>query len=66
MTGLSSHCLLASALETTPGADFMALTEEYATRGGINEQVLRALTEHGVFDAFSDSLDDVHRRISAA
>lgn len=57
---------LASAPETTPDADFMKLAEEYATRGGINEQVLRALTDRKVFDLFSDSLDDVHRRISAA
>ncbi|KFC69382.1 pyrroline-5-carboxylate reductase [Bosea sp. LC85] len=57
---------LAAAPETNPDADFMHLAEEYATRGGINEQVLRALTEHRVFDVFSGSLDDVHRRISAS
>ncbi|GAU85706.1 pyrroline-5-carboxylate reductase [Bosea sp. BIWAKO-01] len=57
---------LASAPEAAPGADFMHLAEEYATRGGINEQVLRALTDRRVFEVFSDSLDDVHRRIAAA
>lgn len=57
---------LANAPETTPGADFMQLAEEYATRGGINEQVLRELTNRKVFDAFAESLEGVHRRISAS
>jgi pyrroline-5-carboxylate reductase len=54
---------LANAPETKPDAGFMHLAEEYATRGGINEQVLRRLTERNVFDVFAESLDGVYRRI---
>jgi pyrroline-5-carboxylate reductase len=57
---------LANAPETRPDASFMHLAEEYATRGGINEQVLRELTGQKVFDVFAESLDGVHRRISAS
>ncbi len=57
---------LANAPETTPDAGFMHLAEEYATRGGINEQVLRELTAGNVFDLFAKSLDGVHRRILAS
>ena len=56
---------LANAPETTPDAGFMHLAEEYATRGGINEQILRELAARNVFDVFAESLDGVHRRISA-
>ena len=57
---------LANAPETTPDAGFMQLAEEYATRGGINEQILRELTDRNVFDVFAESLDSVHRRISVS
>jgi pyrroline-5-carboxylate reductase len=57
---------LANAPESMPDAGFMHLSEEYATRGGINEQVLRGLTDRNVFEAFAESLDGVHRRISAS
>lgn len=57
---------LADAPRKSPGAGFMDLALEYATRGGINEQVLRQLSGHRVFDHFAESLDDVHRRISAS
>ncbi|RWF74735.1 MAG: F420-dependent NADP oxidoreductase [Mesorhizobium sp.] len=56
---------LANAPETAPDAGFMDLAQDYATRGGINEQVVRELTARNVFDAFAESLDGVHRRISA-
>ena len=55
---------LANAPDTMPDIDFMHLARDYATRGGINEQVLRELTEHGTFDAFAESLGRVHRRIA--
>ena len=55
---------LANAPDTAPDADFMHLAQDYATRGGINEQVLRELTERGMFDAFNESLDRVRRRIA--
>jgi pyrroline-5-carboxylate reductase len=57
---------LAAAPETTPDAGFMHLAQEYATRGGLNEQVLRELTTRNMFDVFAASLDDVHRRITAS
>ncbi|TJW63400.1 MAG: F420-dependent NADP oxidoreductase, partial [Mesorhizobium sp.] len=56
---------LDNAPETTPDTGFMDLAQDYATRGGINEQVVRELTAGNVFDAFAESLDGVHRRISA-
>lgn len=54
---------LGSAPEMSPDADFMHLAQDYATRGGINEQVLRELTARNVFEALSESLDGIHRRI---
>lgn len=57
---------LAQAPEAAPQADFMHLAQEYATRGGINEQVLRELTDRKLFEAFAESLDGVHRRITGA
>ncbi|RWB58767.1 MAG: F420-dependent NADP oxidoreductase [Mesorhizobium sp.] len=54
---------LANAPEMAPEKDFMHLSEDYATRGGINEQVLRELTAKSVFDAVTESLDRVYRRI---
>lgn len=54
---------LANAPETAPDAGFADLAKEYATRGGINEQLLRELTDRDVFDVLSESLDGVHRRI---
>ena len=56
---------LGHAPETAPEADFTHLAQDYATRGGINEQVLKELTARNVFDALAESLDGVHRRISA-
>jgi pyrroline-5-carboxylate reductase len=57
---------LGNAPQTMPGADFMHLAQDYATRGGINEQILRELTAGKVFDAIAESLDGVHRRILAS
>ncbi len=56
---------LANAPDAAPDAGFMHLSQEYATRGGINEQVQRELTERGMFDAFAQSLDGVFKRIAA-
>jgi pyrroline-5-carboxylate reductase len=55
---------LASAPATGPDADFMHLAEEYATRGGINEQVLRESHRSERIDTLAESLDGVLRRIS--
>lgn len=57
---------LAHASEADPKSNFEHLAKEYATRGGINEQVVRELGARGVFRAFSESLDNVHRRIIGA
>jgi pyrroline-5-carboxylate reductase len=57
---------LASVPETAPDTDFVHLAKDYATLGGINEQVLRELTARNVFDTLGESLDSVHRRISGA
>lgn len=57
---------LANAPDSSPDAGFMHLSQEYATRGGINEQILRQLTNAGLFDTFTQSLDAVHKRIMAS
>ncbi|HEV7305773.1 pyrroline-5-carboxylate reductase [Ensifer sp.] len=62
----SLFAALGQAPETTPDASFAHLAADYATRGGINEQVLRELTEHGTFERFRESLGDIHKRITAA
>ncbi|WDZ78683.1 pyrroline-5-carboxylate reductase [Ensifer adhaerens] len=61
----SLFAALGQAPETTPDSSFAHLAADYATRGGINEQVLRELTEHGTFDQFRESLNGIHRRITA-
>ncbi|RVD57058.1 F420-dependent NADP oxidoreductase [Mesorhizobium sp. M2D.F.Ca.ET.185.01.1.1] len=60
----SIYKALADAPDTAPDEDFMHLAQDYATRGGINEQVLRELTERGTFEAFAESLERVHRRVA--
>ncbi len=60
---VSIYKALANAPDTMPQADFGELSADYATRGGVNEQVVRDLEARGVFDAFALSLDAVHRRI---
>jgi pyrroline-5-carboxylate reductase len=41
---------------------FEDLAAAHATPGGLNEQVLRELTDQGVFDTLTEALDSVHRR----
>jgi pyrroline-5-carboxylate reductase len=41
---------------------FEDLASAHATPGGLNEQVLRELTDHGVFETLRAALDSVHRR----
>lgn len=57
---------LAHAPQVAPAAAFMDLAKEYATRGGLNEQVLNELETRGVFASFAESLDNVHRRVSGS
>ena len=49
-----------------PQRGFEELATAHATPGGLNEQVLRDLTAHGVFETLTEALDSVHRRASGA
>ncbi len=53
-----------AALEA-PERSFRSFAADHATPGGTNEQVLTDLTEHGVFESFSEALDAVMRRVTA-
>src|SRR3546814_18906251 len=46
-----------------PQAGFAALADEHQTRGGINEQVFRAVSSDGVIEDLDHALDDVLRRL---
>lgn len=61
---VSIYKALANAPDTMPHSGFAELSRDYATRGGVNEQVVRDLEARGVFEAFAQSLDAVHRRIA--
>jgi pyrroline-5-carboxylate reductase len=50
----------------TPEHSFADLAGEFATRGGINEQVMAHLKERGALAALSDALDAVLTRIKSA
>jgi pyrroline-5-carboxylate reductase len=50
----------------SPELSFHSLAADHATRGGMNEQIQKYLTEHGVFDRLSEALDGVMRRVTAA
>ena len=61
--------LYAGMSDTTlrePGRSLRELAADHATRGGTNEQVLKHLTDHHVFDAYSDALDAILVRVTAA
>ncbi|HXS97552.1 MAG TPA: pyrroline-5-carboxylate reductase [Candidatus Limnocylindrales bacterium] len=49
-----------------PDRTFPALAEDHATRGGLNEQVLRDLRSHHVCESITEALDSVMRRVTAA
>ncbi|MBN9663511.1 MAG: NAD(P)-binding domain-containing protein [Acidobacteria bacterium] len=55
--------LAGTGLETT-GRTPADLAAAHSTPGGLNEQVLRHLTTHGVFEILTEALDAVHRRAS--
>jgi pyrroline-5-carboxylate reductase len=50
----------------TPEHSLAALAGEFATRGGINEQVVAVMKERGAFDALSAGLDAVLERMKTA
>lgn len=55
--------LTATAIDA-PERSFQSLAGSHATAGGINEQFLRYLTEHGLLTNVSEALDAVMARIS--
>jgi pyrroline-5-carboxylate reductase len=56
--------LAAMAVES-PGRSFSTLATDHATRGGTNEQVLAHLADRAVFEALSEALDAIMRRVTA-
>jgi pyrroline-5-carboxylate reductase len=56
---------LADTAIESPERSFGLLACEHATPGGLNEQVRRHLAERGLFDAVSEGLDAVMRRVTA-
>lgn len=50
----------------TPEHSLAALAGEFATRGGINEQVVALMKQRGAFGALSEGLDAVLQRMKAA
>ena len=56
---------LGSASPAAPGRSFVQLADEYQTRGGINEQVFRAITRDGVLPDLDQALDGVLARLRA-
>lgn len=57
---------LADTAAGEPERTFEALASDHATRGGLNEQVRKYLTERGVFESISEALDGVLQRTVAA
>lgn len=57
---------LANIAVNQPTHSFAALAHDFATRGGINEQVVAHLKDTGALDALSDALDAVLKRLKAA
>jgi pyrroline-5-carboxylate reductase len=56
--------LTASSVDA-PERSFQSLAANHATVGGINEQFLRSLVEHGLLTNVSEALDAILSRISA-
>jgi pyrroline-5-carboxylate reductase len=60
------HQGLGNIAVATPEHSLAALAGEFATRGGINEQVLAHMKARGAFAALSEGLDAVLERMKAA
>lgn len=56
---------LGSAPKASPGRSFAELSDEHQTKGGINEQIHRAVTEKGVMTNLDAALDGVLARLRA-
>lgn len=70
--GAKAHAFMAQMLEglgsaspAAPERSFAQLADEYQTRGGINEQVFRAITRDGVLPDLDAALDGVLARLRA-
>ena len=46
--------------------DFAELVREHAPPGGGNEQLTALMREAGVFEAMTQAVEDVHRRLTGA
>ena len=57
---------LGNIAATSQEHSLAALAGEFATRGGINEQVLAHMKARGAFDALSEGLDAVLHRMKSA
>jgi pyrroline-5-carboxylate reductase len=53
-----------TSLRTVDAPDFAELAADYATPGGVNEQVARELREHGSFDVLKEALDRALGRLA--
>ena len=58
-SGLSDTALLAG-----PEVDFLEVSREFATKGGLNEQVFQDFDGKGGTDALKQALDRVLKRIT--
>jgi pyrroline-5-carboxylate reductase len=55
--------MLGGLAVTGPGVDFDQLADEHQTRGGLNEQVVRAVTSDGRFTQLNAALDGILARL---
>jgi pyrroline-5-carboxylate reductase len=53
-----------TSLRAVAAPDFAELAADYATPGGVNEQVARELREHGTFDVLAQALDRALGRLA--
>jgi pyrroline-5-carboxylate reductase len=57
---------LAGTWTASPDRSFALLTDEYQTRGGLNEQVLNYMTGKGMFTNIEQALDEIKARLVKA
>lgn len=53
-----------TSMKAVAEPDFDELAAEYATPGGVNEQITTLMREAGVFGHMRDAVDTVHRRLN--
>ena len=57
---------LLELLDAHVSPDLAELVKEHAPPGGGNEQLTALMREAGVFDAMTQAVEDVHRRLTGA